>query len=175
MELRKLAFTVIFSVFLISVLFFSNKVYVKGSCLEPLVFKLLAVEQMFDSNRMISAQALISRLLDFPNWNNSTDEFISYIHLLSCYNYSEVSDELKPFWKNILTTKTLKYEIINFLGNSSPGDIVIFYYNGHSYVRSMPPPPYSELMGVISEEELRAWVNQTLSSAWLTLILDTCY
>ena len=151
-----------------------NVAFGEENSTKPRVYRLLAIEQMFDSYRMKSAQYFISELLKYPNWNNSTDEYVSYIHLISMYNYSEVMEEAKPFWVGNLYGLDLKAEIINFLGKTSPGEIVLFYYCGHSHVVGHPPPPHSEFLG-ISSEELAEWLNSTLDQAHLTLVLDTCY
>jgi len=169
---KRIVFGIMFSVLLTSLLAL-NMTTVKGSYLtQPKVFRLLAIEQMFDNYRMRSAQHLIKELLMFPNWNNSTDNYVSYIHLLSLYNYSEVFDDIKPFWKGNLSEENLMKEI-NFLANASPGEIVLLYYCGHSIVSSLPQE-HSEFLG-ISPDKLRSWLNSTLSKAYLTLILDTCY
>jgi hypothetical protein len=144
------------------------------SSTKPRVFRLLAIEQMFDSYSIKSAQYLIKALLKYPNWNNSTDDYVSYIHLISMYNYSEVDDEVKPFWVGKLGSVDLRNEIISFLGNVSAGEIVIFYYCGHSTLRTHPPPPRSVFLG-LTTDTLRGWLNSTISKAYLTLILDTCY
>jgi hypothetical protein len=146
---------------------------VEGASTQPRIFRLLAIEQMFDSYRMKSAQFLIKELLKYPNWNNSTSNYVSYIHLVSMYNYSEVFDEVKPFWIGNLYSVNLKDEIMNFLGTASPGELVILYYCGHSYIVTTPSH-HSEFLG-ISQDKLRGWVNSTLSHAYLTLVLDTCY
>ena len=151
-----------------------NIINVKGnSSTRPRVFRLLAIEEMADSHYMKSAQYLIKELLRYPNWNNSTDDFVSYIHLISMYNYNEIDDEVKPFWIGRPYSVNLHDEIVNFLGKASPGEIVILYYDGHSHVVS-GPPPHSEFLG-ISPEDLREWLNSTLLQAHLILILDTCY
>ncbi len=151
----------------------SNSPIAKGIT-QKRVFRLLAIEQMFDSCYMRSAQLLIKELLQFPNWNNSTDDYVSYIRLLSMYDYTEVDDEVKPFWINRLPYVYLKDEIKNFLGNVSAGEIIILYYCGHSHIVLNPPPLHSEFLG-ISPDELRELANSTLSNSYLTLILDTCY
>ncbi|MDH5449500.1 MAG: hypothetical protein OEX77_01185 [Candidatus Bathyarchaeota archaeon] len=151
----------------------SNVMLVKADSSSQLpVFRLLAIEQMFNNHRMRSAQILIQELLQYPNWNNITG--VSYIHLLSLYDYSEVDPDLRPFWKGTLSDKIVKNEIINFLGNASPGEIAILYFCGHSRTSIRPPPLHSEFMG-ISPSDLRNWLNSTIPQAYLTLILDTCY
>ena len=172
MTLKKAEFLMAF-LLLISLLV-PNIINVKGnSSTRPRVFRLLAIEQMYDSCYMKSAQYLIKELLRYPNWNNSTDDYVSYIHLISMYDYSEIDDEVKPFWIGRLYSVNLHDEIVNFLGKASPGEIVILYYCGHSHVVS-GPPPHSEFLG-ISPEDLKEWLNSTLLQAHLILILDTCY
>lgn len=165
----------IVAVLLASLFFTSEMTIVVGEpSVQPQVFRLLAIEQKFDGFRMRSAQLFIKELLKHPNWNNSTDEHVSFIHLLSLYNRSEVYDEVRPFWIGTLSRAELEREIKNFLGNASGGEIVILYYCGHSYVYSSPPPSHSRFLG-ISPSELRSWLNSTLSQAYITLVLDTCY
>lgn len=140
-------------------------------------FRLLVIEQMFDSTRMKAAQFFIEELLEYPNWDNSTNECVSYIHLLTMYNYTEVDDAVKPFWRGKLSTPLIQSEITDFLGSAAPGEVVILYYCGHSVVITWPSssPPHSEFCG-ISPEQLRTWINTTnLSQTCFTLILDTCY
>ncbi|UCH31566.1 MAG: hypothetical protein JSV05_08760 [Candidatus Bathyarchaeota archaeon] len=150
----------------------SKVVPTKGTPANSRVFRLLAIEQMFDSYYMKSAQFFIKKLLQYPNWNNSTDDYVSYIRLFSMWEYEDIDDEVKPFWVDRLYRVYLKEEIINFLGNASPGEIVVLYYCGHSHV--IGHPLHSEFLG-ISEEELRDWLGDTLLRAHLTLVLDTCY
>ncbi len=153
-----------------------NVTVVRADPTHPRVFRLLALEQMFDSHRMRSAQALISQLLQFPNWNNSTDEYVSYIHLITLYNYSEVFEEVKPSWVGTLGDVSLPDEIRSFLGNASPGEIVIIYYCGHDSAEPDPNDPRKIQPGFlgITPSRLKVWLNRTISQACLTLILDTC-
>lgn len=128
-------------------------------------FRLLAMEQMFDSYRMRSAQSLIEELLRYPNWNNSTDQYVSYIHLLSLYNYSEVDDAVKPFWRGNLSLSHIENEMTKFLGEATPGEIVMFYINGHrNFVNWV-------LMVKNFVELLKP---EVLHQAFVTVILDTC-
>jgi hypothetical protein len=174
--MKRFSIVFMFIVLIIGTFFAGRQIMpTKGAPPNSRGFRLLAIEQMFDSYYMKSAQFFIKELLQYPNWNNSTDNFVSYIRLFSMYEYEEIDDEVKPFWVDRLQRVYLKEEIINFLGNASPGEIVVLYYCGHSKVISHPPsPPYSEFLG-ISEEELRDWLGGTLLKAHLTLILDTCY
>ena len=137
-------------------------------------FRLLAVEQEFDSCRMRGAQILIMELLKYPNWNNSTDQYESYIHLLSLYNATEVDPSVKDYLRGEPTEQNVKHEIINFLGQAVPGEIVMFYYNGHSemYVTYRVEVRF---LGIDSTE-LKNWLRSGgLPKASITLILDTCY
>jgi len=171
-KLKGTVFGVVFSVFLMSLLV-SNITIGKGDYLtQPKVFRLLAIEEeYYYGDYMRSAQCLIEGLLQYPNWNNSTDKYVSYIHLVSMYNYSEVDDQVKPFWVGKIGSINLQNEIISFLGNASPGEIVILYYCGRSMLLSIPQP-HIEFLG-ISPSDLRNWLNSTLSQAYLTLIFDT--
>jgi hypothetical protein len=149
---------------------------VKADPTHPRVFRLLALEQMFDSHRMRSAQVLISQLLQFPNWNNSTDQYVSYIHLVTLYNYSEVFDEVKPSWVGTLGDVNLSDEVSSFLGKASPGEIVILYYCGHDNAEPDPNLPGRIQPGFlgITPSRLKDWLNRTILQASLTLVLDTC-
>jgi len=155
------------TILLISIFVAASKVtLVKGvSSTQPRVFRLLAIEQMFDSYRMKSAQFLIMELLGYPNWNNSTDQYVSYIHLLSLYNYSEVDDAVKPFWRGNLSLSHIENEMTKFLGEATPGEIVMFYINGHrNFVNWV-------LMVNNFVELLKP---EVLHQAFVTVILDTC-
>jgi len=93
---------------------------------------------MFDSYRMRSAQLLIKELLKHSNWNNGTDEYVSFIHLLSLYNRSEVYDEVRPFWVGTLSRAELKGDQelswkCFWRRNSDP-----LYYCGYIYVSLVP-------------------------------------
>lgn len=164
---RKIVFAIFVLVFTIP-LAIEIKIDVKA---DPQIrrFRLLAAEQMFDGYRMKSAQFLIKELLNYPNWNNSTDQYVSHIHLLSMYNYTEVDNAVRDYWHAGLSKENIKNEIINFLGQALPGEIVIFYYNGHSH--GWPP----RFLG-ISSIELNSWLKSGgLPQVYVTLILDTCY
>ena len=125
---------------------------------------------------MRSAQFFISNLLGFPNWNNSTEEYVSYIHLVTMYNYSDVFDEVKPSWIGTLGNVNLSEEITNFLGNALPGEIVILYYCGHDNAEPDPDRPGRIQPGFlgITPSKLKVWLNRTMTQATVTLILDTC-
>jgi hypothetical protein len=93
------------------------------------------------------------------------------------YNYSEVDEAVKPFWRGTLSTPLIQSEIRDFLGSAAPGEVVILYYCGHSIVVTWPPftPPHSEFCG-ISPDQVRTWITTTnMSRACVNLVLDTCY
>lgn len=143
---------------------------------KPRRFRLLAIEQMFDGERMKSAQNLIKNLLRYPNWNNSTDEYVSFIHLLSMYGSSELEDPLTSFWQGIPSFANIKNEMENFLAQASPGEIVIFYYVGHTYIYHEPPQGLVYRFCGVSLKELKQWLSLGgLPQAYTILILDTCY
>ena len=143
-----------------------NTISVRGSSSIPVRrFRLLAIEQMFDSYRMKSAQYLIQELLGYQNWNNSTDQYLSYIHFLTLYNYDEVDDAIKPFWRGDLSFSNIENEMTKFLGEATPGEIVIFYINGHiTFVTWV-------LIEMNLIEQLKP---EALQQAYVTVILDTC-
>ncbi len=133
-------------------------------------FRLLAVETQYDSGRMRSAQFLINELLGYQNWNNATTEYVSYIHLLSLYNHEEVDDTVKPFLRGTSNEANVKNEALNFLGESSAGEIVLFYYCGHGLGASLRLPD-----GKVEMTELNDWLSSGgLPQAFVIVILDTC-
>lgn len=133
-------------------------------------FRLLAVERQYDSCNMRSAQFLIEELLGYQNWNNSTEEYVGYIHLLSMYPYEEVDDECKPFLRGMATKENLENEIKGFLAQATAGEIVIFYYCGHGASR------YLVLDQLVSDTELVNWLSSGgLTKASLVVVLDTCH
>jgi hypothetical protein len=134
-------------------------------------FRLLAIEIEYDSCRMKSAQFLIEELLYYQNWNNSTDDYVSHIHLLSMYDDWEVDDEIKPLLRGLPTEANVKHEVLNFLGKAAPGEIVIFYYCGHGLRANL-----LLLDGRADMTELNDWLSSGgLAQAFVTVILDTCY
>jgi len=115
--------------------------------------------------RLDDAQHLIRELLVYPNWNNSTDQYVSYIRFLSMYNYSEVADDVKAFWCGDLNFSNIKNQIVNFLCEASPGEIVVFFYGGHDFF----------IDWFLIQMELIDWFNsEALQQAYVTVILDTC-
>ena len=148
-----------------------------SSSTETRNFRLLAVERQFDTCNMRSAQHLIRALLTYQNWNNATAEYVSYIHLLSMYEYEELDPEMKPFLSGLANKANVHDEIVNFLGQASPGDIVIFYYCGHS--ADVAPPDWEVhllLDQAVSADELTSWLSSGgLPSAYVTVIFDTCF
>ena len=134
-------------------------------------FRLLAIEIHYDSCRMKAAQFVIKELLSYQNWNNSTDDYVSHIHLLSMYNTEEVDDEIKPFLRGHPTRANLKNEVLDFLGQAIPGEIVIFYYCGHGGYGGLRFPD-----GLIQIHELHEWLlSDGLPQTFVTVILDTCH
>lgn len=170
---------IMLTLFLLSLLSvaFNVSPAVAGPSTEIKNFRLLAVEREFDTCRMRSAQNLVRALLNYQNWNNGTAQYVSHIHLLSMYEYEELDPEMKPFLSGLATKANVHDEIVNFLGQAAPGEIVIFYYCGHS---SYVPFP-EELCGLVldkfvSADELTSWLmSGGLPSACVTVILDTCY
>jgi hypothetical protein len=64
----------------------------------------------------------------------------------------------------------MKNEILNFLGQATPGEIVIFYYCGHGDYGKLLLPD-----GKVQLEELHRWLlSGGLPQALVTVILDTC-
>ena len=120
---------------------------------------------------MKSAQFLIKELLDYRTWNNVTTEYVSYIHFLSMYEYEEVDDVTKPFLRGLSTKENLEKEVVDFLGQAIPGEIVILYYCGHGGLGNLLFPD-----GRLRVEELNEWLlSGGLPQAFVTVILDTCH
>lgn len=129
-------------------------------------FWLLAVEAMRAYN-VKDAQYLISALLEYPNWNNST-EHISHIRLLSEYPEEELDDQIKPCLSGVPSITNTENEIRNFLGQASPGDIVILYFHCHGNRRGI-------FMGGIPYSTLTDWLNSGgLRHACVTVVLEVC-
>ena len=133
-------------------------------------FRLLAVERYFDHTRMFEAVDLITELLNYPNWDNSTSDYESYIHLLSAVvDPTTLPASLQPFYRGNSTKANLQSEIINFLGQAGEEEIVILYYCGHSSATHL------QLDSSVSETELNSWLSSGgLPDAYVNLILDTC-
>lgn len=126
------------------------------------VFRLLAVESAFSGALMKSGQYLISNLLNFSNWNNSTDGYVSYIHLLSLFNYSDLFEKCKEYYAGNATKERMHDEVTNFLSTANPGEVAILYYCG-----DVVP---------ITATELNSWLSMgRLSQANVVVILDFCY
>ena len=129
-------------------------------------FWLLAIEKM-RAYDIRDGQFLISELLKYPNWNNST-EYTAYIHLLSEYTSEEVDDPIRPYLCGYPSRSNVELEIKNFLAQASSGDIVIFYivcHGGYGYLYN----PY------IYYSELANWLSAGgLQHAFVTVILETC-
>lgn len=105
---------------------------------QNVTYRLLAVEQFFDSTPRRSAQWLVQTLItNFKNWRNETwgaFNYTSYIHILS---YDQQFDpRLRQYYKGPPTNSNVVNEITNFLGQTLPGEnntltVRIFYYIGH--------------------------------------------
>ena len=134
-------------------------------------FRLLAVERYFDHTRMFEAVDLITELLNYPNWDNSTSDYESYIHLLSAVvDPTTLPLSLQPFYRGNSTKANLQSEIVNFLGQASEEEIVILYYCGHSGGNCL------SLDYSVSQAELSSWLSSGgLPDAYVNLILDTCH
>jgi hypothetical protein len=134
-------------------------------------FRLLAVERYFDHTRMFEAVDLITELLNYPNWDNSTSDYESYIHLLSAVNDpTTLPASLQPFYRGNSTKANLQSEIVNFLGQAGEEEIVILYYCGHSYGSGL------SLDYGVNQAELSSWLSSGgLPDAYVNVILDTCH
>jgi hypothetical protein len=137
------------------------------------VFRMLALEGIIgESLRDQSAQYLIEELLNYANWNNSTQKYVSYIHLLSNYAKDELMDIAKPCWTGISTKTNLRNEIENFLGQASANETVVFCCctNGLALELYLGEAPNYE---VVSFNELLSWLSAV--KATTICILDSCY
>jgi hypothetical protein len=133
------------------------------------VFRLLAVEGLTDSIHTQGGQCLIKALLNYTNWNNKTDQYVSYIHLLSRDTKERVIDLCKPSWTGNSTRANVESEIKNFLASASPNETVIFYYDGHGGDNTLNPDD------AITSAELDAWLKSGgLPKTYLCVILDSC-
>jgi hypothetical protein len=135
-------------------------------------FRMLALEGTATSGRAQSAQYLIEALLNYTNWNNSTEKYISYIHLLSDYAKDEVIDMTKPFWTGYSTKANLRNEIINFLDQASANETVVLYCatNGLELQLYLGTAPNYE---VVDYTELLSWLSAV--KATVCIILDVCH
>lgn len=144
-----------------------------GQTSTPQSFRLLAVEATAGDNiRLKSGQLLIKALLKYINWNNETDQYTSYIHLLSRLTPDNrwMEEECKPFWRGNSTKANIRNEIVNFLGSAGPNEIVIFYYCGHGGINTLNPDKR------ISATELNSWLRSGgLPEAYVCVIFDACH
>lgn len=164
--MKKIVSGITLAILLTAFILTSNGLQVKGaSSTQIRRFRFLGLEQMFDHYRMRSAQYLIEELLKHPNWNNSTADYVSYIHLLTLYDYNEVPDDVKTCWRGILSPYSIEDEMTNFLGEATPGDIVVFYVNGHNdFVNSF----------LVQSKLFERLTSEALPQVYVTVILDTC-
>jgi len=157
---------------------------------QNVTYRLLAVEQYFDSTPMKSGQYLIKAFTGYKNWQNVTwgrSKYTAYIHLLS---YASIDPTLTQFYRGTPTNSNVANEITNFLGQTGPGEnnsltIRILYYNGHSgkawmqaqnrtvHYMCLGQSPYQKLY----DYQLNNLLNKgDLKTNNCTLvILDTCY
>jgi hypothetical protein len=164
----------ILSFLLVSLLILSaSSVLANSVRADPAVirFRLLAVERYFDDTRMFEAVDLITELLNYPNWNNSTSDYESYIHLLSAVgDPTTLPAAIQPFYQGNSTKANLQSEITNFLAQAGEEEIVILYYCGHSSATAL------SLDYSVSQAELNSWLSSGgLPNAYVNLILDTCH
>jgi PKD repeat protein len=131
-------------------------------------FWLLAIEKMRAPGCDIrDGQFLISELLKYPNWNNST-EYTAYIHLLSQYTSEEIDDQIRPYLCGYPSRSNVEIEIKSFLAQAASGDIVIFYIECHGIYGYLYDP-------YITYSELADWLSAGgLQYAFVTVILETC-
>lgn len=133
----------------------------------PQKFRILAVEAWGSGGvQWQSAQYLIRKLMQFSNWNNSTQQYVSYIHLLSRYTKQQCITEARPFWTGNSTKANLQSEITNFLGAASPDELVIFYCitDGEQLVLGLDE--------IITAAELTSWLG--IVKGTLCVVLDAC-
>jgi hypothetical protein len=136
---------------------------------EPQRFRILVVEASFSDTLMRSGQYLIRSLMNFSNWNNSTDKYVSFVELLSLYNSSEVFEDCRRFLKDKTTKTNVHNEIISFLGAAQPGEVTIFYYSGDGGGTNIG---WDE---IITADELTSWLmSGGLPQAYVCVVLDCC-
>ena len=130
-------------------------------------FWFLGIEADFGSR---SGQFLISELLKYENWNNATAEYVSYIHLLSCYYYTGelVDPAVRPCLRGLPTKANVESEIKNFLAQAYPGDIVVVSMSCHGDGLGLVE------IGVYYYELDRWLCSGSLQNCFVTVILDTC-
>lgn len=138
---------------------------------EKQIFRLLAVEGIDPEEPSVSGQWFIKTLLGYENWNNETDEYVSYIHLLSGLSREKVLLECQSLWRGNSTKTNIQNEIVNFLGESGPDEIVIFYYHGHGKKNTLCLDPQSNITTV----ELNKWFESVHEKAYLCVIIDACH
>lgn len=149
----------------------------EGQASTPQVFRILVVEGDFKTYSMTSGQLLINALLGFSNWDNSTTDYVSYIHLLSQYGQDEVMDECKPYWKGESIKANVEYEFQNFLASASPNETVIFYFCGEGSIGTVLIlyNPHIRRNEGIYPAELTSWLSSGgLPEANVCVILDSC-
>jgi hypothetical protein len=137
------------------------------------VFRLLVVEGFDPHESSVSGQYLIESLLRYANWNNETDEYVSYIHLLSGYDQDEVLAQCKSHWRGNSTEINIQNQIVGFLGEAEPNEIVIFYYHGHGGNNTLFPDCMVE--SNVTATELNSWLESVDEEAHVCVILDACY
>lgn len=138
---------------------------------EKQIFRLLAVEGIDPEEPSVSGQCFIRTLLGYKNWNNKTDEYVSYIHLLSGFSREKVLLECQSLWRGNSTKTNIENEIVNFLAASGPDEIVIFYYHGHGKNDTLCLDPQSNITAV----ELNDWFESVHEKAYLCVIIDACH
>ena len=138
-------------------------------------FRLLAIETLAGEKTAKDAQRLISILLEYDNWNNKTDRYVSHIHFLSTCNESEIMPQCRDYYRGDSTKQNLQHEIVDFLGRATPNEIVVFCYSGLGLELELylgKAPNYE----VINSNELVSWFSSGgLPQANVCVILDCCH
>jgi len=131
-------------------------------------FRMLAIDVTFDHTFMKSGQHVIETFLNYPNWQN-TSQYQACIDLLTLYQCADLNETMKPFYRGESNKTNVQNEIVNFLGQASPGEIVVLYYCGHGSNKDLAD------LGV-NYIELINWLNSGgLPQACVVVILDTCH
>lgn len=129
-------------------------------------FWFLGIEYDIGEDR--NSERMISELLKYQNWNNSTEEYVSHIDLLSDHMIEDVFDEAKPCLRGFPYRQSVESEMKDFLGSASPGDVVLVDIGCHGSVGSLDIGwSYDELSDLLSSGGLK--------SAFVTIIIDACY
>jgi len=115
-----------------------------------------------------NAQRIALALLNYPNWNNESADFVSHIMLLTGVPFSDLEPVARPFYRGEANSTNIQLVFERLAERVVAGDVVLVFLNCHGYTSRTDIWPF------YYDQWNRLLCSGHLKDTFITMIIDAC-